>query len=98
MGTSFSGGWNQEEGKDPVLVLSRTGYVITYVNCPIICVIQLQTEIALINMQVEYISPSQSMRDVLPFMSIMNKFFLTQASRRHSKGPVQSFWKYIHIL
>ena len=26
----FSGGWNQHKGTDPVLVLFRTGYVITY--------------------------------------------------------------------
>ena len=32
----FSGGWNQEEGKDPGSVISRTGYSISYVNCPII--------------------------------------------------------------
>ena len=32
----FAGGWNQEEGKDPGLVLSITGYIISYTNCPII--------------------------------------------------------------
>ena len=32
----FSGEWNQEEGKDPGSVHSRTGYVISYSNCPII--------------------------------------------------------------
>ena len=37
----FAGGWNQEEGKDPGSVLSRTGYVISYDNCPIIWVIQI---------------------------------------------------------
>ena len=34
----LSGGWNQEEGKDPGYVLSRIGYVVTYVNHPIIWV------------------------------------------------------------
>ena len=39
----FAGGWNQEEGKDPGSVLSRTGYVITYANCPIILARRIQT-------------------------------------------------------
>ena len=30
VGAYFMGGWNQEEGKDPGLVLSRTGYIIMY--------------------------------------------------------------------
>ena len=41
----FIGGWNQEEVKDPVLVLCITGSIITYDNCPIIWMMRLQTEI-----------------------------------------------------
>ena len=33
MDADFVGGWNQEEGKGPISVLSRTGYVIAYANC-----------------------------------------------------------------
>ena len=39
----FAVRWNQEEGKDPVSFLSRTGYAITYDNRPIIWVFYLQT-------------------------------------------------------
>ena len=67
----FVGGWNQEEGKDPGSVLSRTGYIITYANCPIIWASQIQIEVVLSTTQTEYISISQEMRDVLPFVSIM---------------------------
>ena len=34
--SDFTGQWNQEDVKYPGLVLSRTGYVITSDNCPII--------------------------------------------------------------
>ena len=71
MDADFAGGWKQEIGKDPGSVLSRTGYLITYANFPIIWVSQLQTEIALSTTEGEYISPLQSMRYVLPFISIM---------------------------
>ena len=43
----FTGAWNQEEDKETGLVLSRTGYEITYANCPMIWKIQPQIEIAL---------------------------------------------------
>ena len=67
----FVGGWNQEGGKDPGLVLSRTGYVISYSNCPIIWAIRLQIEITLRTTEAEYITLSQTIRYVLPFVSVM---------------------------
>ena len=38
----FSGGWNQEEGKDPGSNISRNVYVISCANCPIICLSRIQ--------------------------------------------------------
>ena len=73
VGTDFVGGCNQEEGKDPVLFLSRTGYAITYDNRPIIWVFQLQIEIALSTTDSKYIALSQAMRDVLLFVSLMKE-------------------------
>ena len=43
MDADFAGGWDQEEDKDPGSVLSRTGYVIAYDNCPIIWTSRIQT-------------------------------------------------------
>ena len=71
--SDFLGGWNEEEGKDPKLVLSRTGYVITYDGCLIIWASRIQTEIALSKMELEYIAISQAMRDALPSMSLMKE-------------------------
>ena len=45
MDDNFIGRWNQEEVKDHGLVLSRTGCLITYVNCLIIWASRPQTEI-----------------------------------------------------
>ncbi len=44
-------------------VLSRTGYVIMYANCPILWVsrLQIQTEIALSTAKAEYIALSQAL-------------------------------------
>ena len=65
----FAGGRNQEEGKDPGSVLSRTGYVISYTNCPIVWGRRIQTEIAISITEAEYIDLSQAMRYVLHFVS-----------------------------
>ena len=43
--------WNKEKDKDPGLVLSRRGYIITYDKCPIIWVSWLQIEIVLSTME-----------------------------------------------
>ena len=43
IGANFLGGCNQAEGKNPVLVLSRTSYLIIYVNCTILWEIHMQT-------------------------------------------------------
>jgi hypothetical protein len=43
----FSGGWSAADLENADNVLSRTGFVICYANCPIIWCSKLQTEIAL---------------------------------------------------
>ena len=66
------GEWNQYEGKDPGLFLFRMVYVIIYDNFLIIWVRRIQTEITLSTPEAEYISISQEMRDVLPFVNLIN--------------------------
>ncbi len=53
----FSGGWSAADSENADNVLSRTGFVICYVNCPIlIWCSKLQTEIALSAAEAEYIA------------------------------------------
>ena len=68
---SFTGEWNTAWSEEPSSVISRTGYIILYVGCPIIWCSKLQTEIALSTTESEYIALSQSLRDVLPLMSLL---------------------------
>ena len=74
----FAGGWNQADANDADNVLSRTGIVIMYANCPIFWRSSLQTEIALSTAEAEYIALSSALREVLPLMTMMeeiNKVF-----------------------
>ena len=69
----FAGNWNKAEAEDAVNMLSRTGYVIQFMGCPILWVSKLQTEIALSTTEAEYIALSQAMREVIPLMTIIEE-------------------------
>ena len=70
---SFAGEWNTSWSDEPSSVMSRTGYVILYANCPIIWSSKLQTEIALSTTESEYIALSQSLRDVIPLIGLLRE-------------------------
>ena len=69
----FAGGWSSGDHTNPECVLSRTGFVIMYAGCPVTWSSKLQTEIALSTTEAEYIALSQAMREVIPFMNLMQE-------------------------
>ena len=74
----FAGGYHFDLNEEPISTFSRTGYVIKYLNVPLIWVSKLQSEIALSTVEAEYIALSQSLRDVIPLLDLikeMEKFF-----------------------
>ena len=70
---SFAGDWNSVWNEEPTSVMSRTGYLIKYGNCPIIWCSKLQSEIALSTTESEYIALSQSLRDAIPLMELLKE-------------------------
>jgi hypothetical protein len=69
----FAGLYGYEDDQDPVSVKSRTGYVLTLANCPLLWASKLQTEITVSTMESEYVALSQSMRDVIPMRRMVTK-------------------------
>ena len=67
----FPGAWCREDADQVGLVLSRTGYIIKFANCPTVWVSKIKTEIDLLTTEAEYISLSQSMRYLIPLRHIM---------------------------
>ena len=67
---NFAGGWSQADAQNADNVLSRTGYIICYANCPIIWGSKLQTEIALSTAEAEYIALSQALREAIPIQNL----------------------------
>jgi hypothetical protein len=67
----FAGMYGHETPHDPISVKSRTGYIITLAGCPLIWKSKLQTQIALSTTESEYLSLSESMRELLPLRELM---------------------------
>ena len=58
-------------------LMSRTGFVIKYADCPIYFSSKLQTEIALSTAESEYITLLSSLRQVIPLMTIWKKLMMS---------------------
>lgn len=69
--SDYAGLWRQEDDQNPICVKSRTGFVISLANCPLLWQSKLQGHIALSTMEAEYIALSTSMRSLIPLKSLV---------------------------
>ena len=70
----FAGNWNKEFAAiDPATAKSRSGWIVFYAGCPIIWASKIQGPVALSTTEAEYISLSQSLRDVIPIMDLVSE-------------------------
>ena len=67
----FDGGLSQAISEDASNVMSRTGMIIVYANCPIYWRILLQADISLTTAKDEYIALSSALRELLPLMKMI---------------------------
>lgn len=75
-------------------VLSRTGFVITFCNCPVTWSSKLQTEIVLSTMMSEYIALSTATHELLP----LRRFLKDIASFSFINIPTASFQSHINTI
>jgi Reverse transcriptase (RNA-dependent DNA polymerase) len=69
----FLGLFGTEDSQDPISAKSRTGYVITLANCPLLWVSKLQTEIALSTCESEFVALSQAFRSLIPTKRLLEE-------------------------
>ena len=69
----FAGMWGHEDPQDPICVSRRTGFVVTFVNFPLLWVSKLQTEIALSTLHSKYAALSHSVRALLLLKSLIKE-------------------------
>ena len=66
----FVGLWGHEYPQEFICARSRTRFVVTFANCPLLWVSKIQTEIALSTLHYEYVALSNSVRALLPLKRI----------------------------
>ena len=69
----FAGLYGYESSTDPSCVRSRTGFVITVANCPVLWVSKLQGSTALSTMEAEVIALAHSCRELFPVMDLVKE-------------------------
>jgi hypothetical protein len=85
--------WNSEDANDPTCVRSRTGYVVTLGEVPIIWASKLQTEIALSTTESEYIAASTAMRQLLPLRRLVAEVIEPFGIDRTTISDVSMVWE-----
>jgi hypothetical protein len=80
----FAGAWHKEFSQLRECVLSRTGFVILYHNCPIHWGSKLQTEIALSTTEAEYIALSTAARELIPLRRLLRELTQFSPLRNHN--------------
>jgi hypothetical protein len=68
----FAGEWSSADADNADNVLSRTGFVVCYANCPLIWCSKLQT-IALSTAKAEYIAISHTLWDTIPIQNLVKE-------------------------
>jgi hypothetical protein len=69
----FAGLWHKDYAHMRKTALSRTGFILSYANCPIIWTNKLQSEIALSTCKAEYIALSMCARLLIPMCTLLNE-------------------------
>ena len=82
----FAGTWSVEDDQDPVSVKSRSGHLITFMECPLLWYSKMQTQIALSTMEAEYIALSNSMRDLIAIRETIKE--ILQIVFVNDKSPI----------
>jgi hypothetical protein len=67
----FAGMYGHEDHTDPACTKSRTGFIITFAECPVLWQSKLQTEMALSTMEAEIIALSACCRELFPIMDMV---------------------------
>ena len=63
--------WGHEDPQDPICARIRTGFVVNFVNFPLLWVSKIQAEIDLSTLHSEYVALSHSVRALLPLKSLI---------------------------
>ena len=69
----FSGLWGHKNLHEPICARSRTVFLVTFANFPLLWVSKLQTEIALSTLHYEYMALYHPNKELLPLKSLIKE-------------------------
>ena len=70
----FSGNQQKPTATDDASTAKpRSGYLVLYAGCPIIWSFRLYTQVSLSTKEADYINLSQSLREVIPIINLLNE-------------------------
>ncbi|KAL7556403.1 hypothetical protein ACA910_013045 [Epithemia clementina (nom. ined.)] len=90
---NFAGLFSVEDQTDPICAKSRTGYVITLGETPVLWVSKLQSKIALSTTESEYTALSTAMRDVLPLRCLIDELATQLETKRERLTTLTIVWE-----
>jgi hypothetical protein len=70
---NFAGGWSSVDSDNADNVLSRTGFIVCYANCPLIWCSKLQTKVALSTAKAEHIAMSHALWETIPIQNLVKE-------------------------
>ncbi len=68
----FAGMYGHEDHTDPTCAKNRTGFIITFAECPVFWQSKLQTETALSTMEANIIALSACCRELFPIIDMVH--------------------------
>ena len=93
MPISLEIGTRRSQQWTPVL-LSHSGWIIFYAQCPVSWASKLQLQVALSTTEAEYIAMSQSLRDAIPVMNLLQEMGARLPSHLYQISRVlQGIWR-----
>jgi hypothetical protein len=70
----FLGNWNRSfAATDPSTAKSHSGWIVFYAGCPVCWASKLQSQVALLTTEAEYIAMSQALCDIIPIMGLLQE-------------------------
>ena len=69
----FAGLGVHENPQEPIFARSRTGFVVTFANFPLLWISKLHTDISIYTLHSEYVELSNSVRALLPLKGLINE-------------------------
>ena len=90
---NFAGQWTLETSQDSRSMKSLTGYLITLGDIPVLWSSKLQTQIATSTMHAEYISLSNSLRDLIPIQQLLEELTEKFGLQREEETHIARVWE-----